>query len=762
MIATVGLWLPAGALAQPTLSVAPTQVTFLQSTSGSPPPSQTVSITSAGGAVPVSITGGGATWLSHSLSAATTPAILTLQVLSVGLAEGTHTTTLLVNGAGASNTPRTIAVSITVTGIPPTNVNPSQLTFFYSSGGVVPDAQTFVLANTAASYSLSSDRSWLFATIDISLGAPVGYVTVDPSNLLPGVYTGLVTVTYNTSPVSYQLVSVTLQIDSTNSLWNVSGPLNFTYKSGDPPPASQSLAVSYASMIFFSVEVNSPGNWLKVDTTSGITPAVIQVSVEPTGLAIGTYSGTITLTSFNAVAPAIIGVNLTVSGAPALTAAPLALDFRAAAGASPPPAKTFTVTSTPATNFQIRVAGGSWLSVIPETGTTPATITVSANPSGLTAGTYRASIIIQTPGATAGGQLVAVSLTVTGSVSLRVDPPDPIRFDVAAGGSAPTPRVVTVSAAAPASVALASSQPWLTVSPASGTTPLTVSIGVVPAGLAAGVYNGVITVSAPGAAQTVQLAVTLTITATGGGGSGGSSGGAPGSPSIRELSNGAGLLRDFAPGSIMFIYGRDFGPREMIVAPANRQFETSLGGVTVTMGGIRSPLISVSSTQILALVPFELAGRTQMNVQVQYQGLASEAVSVPFLETAPVFLTADGSGRGQAAAVNANGSINTPSARAPKGSIVSFYLTGGGLFEREVLTGAILEATSLRLRSSVRFFIGGLQADMQYAGQAPGNAAGILQFNVYVPLELIGGAAVPVTARIGEQFSQPGVTMAIE
>ncbi len=746
-VAAAVLAISPAVFAQPILSVAPSQVSFSQS-SGQTPPAQTVSITAAGGIVPISITGG-ASWLSHGLSSASTTSILTLQVIASGLAEGTYSATLFVNGAGAANTPRTISVTLTVNNVPPTSVNPGQLSFFYSTGAPLPETQTFTIANTGANFSISSNQTWLFVTTDFSGFTPVAQVSVDPTNLPSGTYTGLVTVSYNTSPASFQLVSVSLQVDAdSTNLWSTSGPLVFDYKSGNPEPAPQTLSISYASMIFFSAEASSAGNWLKIDTSSGVTPATIQVSVDPTALAIGTYSGTITLTSFSAIAPATIGVTLNITGAPALTAAPLSLAFQAAAGSAPPVNKSFTVNSLPSTNFQVRVAGGNWLNVTPTTGTTPATINVGVDPSGLAPGTYRASVIIQTPGATAGGQLVAVSLTVTGSVSLRVDPPDLLRFEATTGGSGVTPKTILVTSATPAQVALASSQPWLSVSPSSGTTPLTVSVSAVTAGLPAGIYSGVITVSAPGAAQTVQIPVTLSI------------GGA--ASSIREVSNGAGLLRDFAPGSIMFIFGRDFGPREMIVAPASRQYETSLGGVSVLMGGIRAPLLSASPTQILALVPFELSGRTQMDVQVQYQGVSSAPFPVPFAETAPIMLTADGSGRGQAAAVNENGSLNSGTSPAAKGSVVSFYLTGGGLYDREVLSGAILDATGLRLRAPVRVFIGGLQADIQYAGQAPGMAAGILQFNVYVPAELRSGSAVSVAVRIGDNFGQPGVTMAIE
>src|SRR5262249_2677648 len=58
---------------------------------------------------------------------------------------------------------------------------------------------------------------------------------------------------------------------------------------------------------------------------------------------------------------------------------------------------------------------------------------------------------------------------------------------------------------------------WLTVSPASGTAPATLTASVDVTGLAAGTYNGTITISAAGATNTpVGVPVTLTVNPVGG------------------------------------------------------------------------------------------------------------------------------------------------------------------------------------------------------------------------------------------------------
>jgi uncharacterized protein (TIGR03437 family) len=49
--------------------------------------------------------------------------------------------------------------------------------------------------------------------------------------------------------------------------------------------------------------------------------------------------------------------------------------------------------------------------------------------------------------------------------------------------------------------------------------------------------------------------------------------------------------------------------------------------------------------------------------------------------------------------------------------------------------------------------IGGLPADVLYAGEAPGLAAGILQVNARIPATVPAGTQVPVILKIGDASS---------
>ncbi|MBN8732111.1 MAG: hypothetical protein J0L64_16340 [Acidobacteria bacterium] len=740
----------APAAAQPVLTVSPQSLTFLQDASVQAPPQQTVTITSSPTNVPVQVTGA-ASWLTYNQNTATTPAFLNVNVVTAGLAVGTYTAQLTVSSSVAGVVAKVINVTLTVTSAPPTNTNPTQLAFNYSIGTGLPESQQFYVNSNAPTFSVGVNQPWMFASVNPGTIPALVTVSVNPFGLGVGTYNGLITVTFGTNPVTYQLVNVTLVIESaSSSLWTTSGPITFNYNYGSSPPPVQTLQVSYASIVIYVAEPQSATGWLKIDnnTNTGITPGNIEVSVDPTGLNAGTYAGAIVVSSPGIFGSVTVPITLIVTGSPALSVSPSTMVFDASAGGAPQ-TKTATISSSPTTGYVASVAlGGTWLSITPASGNTPQTMTVAVDPSSLGPGTYRGSIVFSSPGSNSGGQLLGVTLNVTGSVSLTASPTT-LQFNATPATPTPAAQAISVTSNFTTTVAAASSATWLTVTPGSATTPANFSIGVVAAGLASGVYNGTITISSPASGQTIQIPVSLTV------------GGAK--PVVTEFSNGAGNLRDFAPGSYMVLTGTDLGPPTQVVAPINgvRQLPTTLGNVRVFMNGVAAPLLSVSATRIQAMVPFEIAGLTRLEVQVANQNVQSDVTTLALADNAPILFTADGSGRGRGAFLNQNGSVNGPGSGATRGTAVLLYGAGGGLFERDLLSGSVVDATG-RFRASVSVFIGGVQADVLYAGPAPGMIAGMFQINALVSMDVIPGASLPVTVRVGAGFSQSGVTMAVE
>jgi hypothetical protein len=98
--------------------------------------------------------------------------------------------------------------------------------------------------------------------------------------------------------------------------------------------------------------------------------------------------------------------------------------------------------------------------------------------------------------------------------------PSSLSFTATAGGANPAGQSLNISNTGGGTLnwTASSNQPWLSVSPTSGTAPSTATVSVNITGLAAGTYNGAITISATGATNTpLSVPVTLTVNPTGGG-----------------------------------------------------------------------------------------------------------------------------------------------------------------------------------------------------------------------------------------------------
>jgi uncharacterized protein (TIGR03437 family) len=180
----------------------------------------------------------------------------------------------------------------------------------------------------------------------------------------------------------------------------------------------------------------------------------------------------------------------------------------------------------------------------------------------------------------------------------------------------------------------------------------------------------------------------------------------------------------------------------------------------VTFDGIPAPLLYVQAQQINAIVPYELYGRTSAQVQVQSGTNYSVPISLIVASAAPGIFTAGGSGIGDAAALNADGTSNSPLNQAPRGSVIALYLTGEGQTAPPGQDGRVI-LTDLRTPLlPVTATIGGQPATVQYAGSAPMLVSGICQVNLLIPASLAAGTQ-PVEVQIGGIPSQRGVTIEV-
>ncbi|MEZ5351022.1 MAG: hypothetical protein R2762_00165 [Bryobacteraceae bacterium] len=144
-------------------------------------------------------------------------------------------------------------------------------------------------------------------------------------------------------------------------------------------------------------------------------------------------------------------------------------------------------------------------------------MSVTANPGGLTPGTYNGTIRLTATGASNSPIDVPVTLRVTNDPLLRVSPSSVV-FTYQTNGPLPASRPIVVANAAgtavPVSVTTSTSQGglWLSAVPASASTPLAVVVSANPAGLLPGLYNGSVTITGTAANSPLTVQVALVVT----------------------------------------------------------------------------------------------------------------------------------------------------------------------------------------------------------------------------------------------------------
>jgi uncharacterized protein (TIGR03437 family) len=226
-----------------------------------------------------------------------------------------------------------------------------------------------------------------------------------------------------------------------------------------------------------------------------------------------------------------------------------------------------------------------------------------------------------------------------------------------------------------------------------------------------------------------------------------------------------GLPGFVAPGELVSILGRDFGPDRPISATvdASGVLGTTLAETRVLFDGVAAPIIGIAPNQVNAIVPNGVAGRTSTQVEVEFRGQRSTPVSVGIGPAVPGLFTANSTGSGQAAALNDNFSSNSPANPAARGSLVILYATGVGLTNPATPDGQIIaQGTALPtplLPISVQ--IGDVPAEVVFAGGSPGLISGVIQINARIAENVTPGDAVPVVLTVGTAASRPGVTVSV-
>ncbi len=284
-----------------TIAASPSSLQFAYTAGGTVPSAQSIQITNSGtGTLAWSATAS-ASWLTLSATSGTAPSTLSVSISPASLSAGTYTGNVQVSATGASNSPLSVAVSLTVTGavVPPSlAVTPKTLTFNYTSGGTVPAAQNVSITNAGAgtlSWNASTSALWIGVSA-ASGAAPASLsVSASPANMAAGTYTGSVQVTAAGATGSPASITVTLVVTGTQPAGNITAMVNgASYQPGFAPATWVTI---FGTNLSESTQV-----WQADDFVNGLLPTSLQgVSVTIDGLP--AYVEYISPTQINVLAP---------------------------------------------------------------------------------------------------------------------------------------------------------------------------------------------------------------------------------------------------------------------------------------------------------------------------------------------------------------------------------------------------------------------------------------------------------------------------
>jgi uncharacterized protein (TIGR03437 family) len=224
----------------------------------------------------------------------------------------------------------------------------------------------------------------------------------------------------------------------------------------------------------------------------------------------------------------------------------------------------------------------------------------------------------------------------------------------------------------------------------------------------------------------------------------------PDQPSLLMIANSANnqSTGTIAPAELISLYGTGIGPDSPFGGTVvDGAFTTNLGDCQVLFNGQPAPLLYAGPNQINVVAPAAIAGQDRVDIQVVGPRRTTAFPAVFEDDARPQFFSAERTYVPQfttvteianyAIAFNQDGSLNTESNPATKGSVVTVWVSGAGLSDYSLRDGAIANsAATSNLPISV-LADNGTAMEVLYAAQAPGAVQGLTQINFRVPSDSI-------------------------
>jgi hypothetical protein len=210
-----------------------------------------------------------------------------------------------------------LAVSVQVTTLPQLHdailqVSPAILALTAADGSSTTSSHQITVSNSggeAMVWQASTNTSWLKFTPTTQIIAPHSLATIQVSaatgNLLPGTYTGSLTLTAQNlahkTPANHSPQQVLVSVTITPACTLVANPSLLSFSSDYLQPAPSAKAVTLGaspgcqSALSWTATSNTP--WITIANTRGQTPDTLSIGINPTDLTPNTYTGSVNLNS---------------------------------------------------------------------------------------------------------------------------------------------------------------------------------------------------------------------------------------------------------------------------------------------------------------------------------------------------------------------------------------------------------------------------------------------------------------------------------
>ena len=227
---------------------------------------------------------------------------------------------------------------------------------------------------------------------------------------------------------------------------------------------------------------------------------------------------------------------------------------------------------------------------------------------------------------------------------------------------------------------------------------------------------------------------------------------------------GFGNAQIVSPGAIVSIFGSQMGPSQGVgFQLVNGHLPTSLGETQVLVNGEPAPLLYTSDVQLNLILPYSLIAGTQATVQVVSNGTPTNQMSASVLAQGISLFSV---GNSAAAALNQDGTLNSPQNPAKPGSVVAFFGTGGGQTVPPSVAGEVTPLVLRTLANTPHVMVGFVATlAVEWAGAAPTLVSGVTQINVQLPevTPVVPGypaGTLPVYVA-GDGFNPASVTISV-